>query len=74
MPSPEHAPVLGPPRRFTVEELVEIRRNILRYARWFPAGSERNRRRQTALSLRTLFRGVRWLEVHFREPPANDSP
>jgi hypothetical protein len=45
-------------------ELVEHRRNILRYARSFPAGPERNQQRQVALSLRTLFRNRRWLEAN----------
>jgi hypothetical protein len=34
-------------------ELIEQRRNILRYARSFPPGPERNQRRQVASSLRS---------------------
>jgi hypothetical protein len=45
-------------------ELIEQRRNILRYARSFPPGPERNQHRQIALSLRTLFRNREWLEAH----------
>jgi hypothetical protein len=45
-------------------ELVEHRRNILRYARTFPPGSERNQHRQIALSLRALFRNRQWLDSH----------
>ena len=45
-------------------ELVEYRRNILRYARSFPPGSERNQHRQVALSLRALFKNRKWLETH----------
>jgi hypothetical protein len=45
-------------------ELVEHRRNILRYARSFPPGPERNQHRQIALSLRALFRSKKWLDTH----------
>jgi hypothetical protein len=45
-------------------ELIEYRRSILRYARSFPPGPERNQHRQIALSLRTLFRNREWLETH----------
>jgi hypothetical protein len=47
---------------YSKAELTENRRNILRYARSFPPGSERNQHRQIALSLRTLFRNRDWLE------------
>jgi hypothetical protein len=55
---------------------VELRRNTLRYARVFPPGSERNRHRQVAASLRDLFRGKKWLREHTREgalPSSNRS-
>lgn len=45
-------------------ELLEHRRNILRYARSFPPGPERNQHRQVALSLRALFRNREWLDRH----------
>jgi hypothetical protein len=45
-------------------ELIEHRRNILRYARAFPPGSERNQHRQIALSLRALFKNEKWLDAH----------
>ena len=45
-------------------ELVEHRRNILRYARLFPPGPERNQHRQVALSLRALFKNGKWLDTH----------
>jgi hypothetical protein len=47
-------------------ELIEHRRNILRYARSFPPGPERNQHRQIALSLRALFRNKAWLEANVR--------
>ena len=49
---------------YSKAELVEHRRNILRYARSFPPGTERNQHRQVALSLRALFRNREWLEAH----------
>jgi len=45
-------------------ELIECRRNILRYARSFPPGSEPNQHRQVALSLRALFKNKGWLGAH----------
>jgi hypothetical protein len=45
-------------------ELIEHRRNILRYARSFPPGPERNQHRQIARSLRTLFRNGAWREAN----------
>jgi len=54
-------------RLYSIEELVELRRNTLRYARAFPPGKERNQHRQVAVSLRTLFRGQKWLRAHTLE-------
>ena len=39
---------------YSMAELIEHRRNILRYARSFPPGPERNQHRQIALSLRAF--------------------
>jgi hypothetical protein len=49
---------------YSKAELIEYRRNILRYARSFPPGAERNQHRQIALSLRSLFRNKKWLAAH----------
>jgi hypothetical protein len=49
---------------YTKVELIEQRRNILRYARSFPPGPERNQHRQIALSLRSLFKNKMWLATH----------
>jgi len=49
---------------YSKAELLEHRRNILRYARAFPPGPERNQHRQIALSLRALFRNRTWLDSH----------
>ena len=54
-------------RLYSIEELVELQRNTLRYARAFPPGKERNQHRQVAVSLRTLFRGQKWLRTHTLE-------
>jgi hypothetical protein len=53
-------------RLYTLDELTELRRNTLRYARSFPPGDERNQHRQLAVSLRTLFKGEKWLRDHVR--------
>jgi hypothetical protein len=49
---------------YSKAELIEQRRNILRYARSFPPGPERNLHRQIALSLRSLFKDKKWLATH----------
>jgi hypothetical protein len=46
---------------YCLDELIEKRRIILRYARVFPPGAERNQHRQIAVSLRALFRNKNWL-------------
>jgi hypothetical protein len=46
---------------YSLDELIEKRRIILRYARTFPPGAERNQRRQIAVSLRVLLRNKNWL-------------
>jgi hypothetical protein len=63
MPSAARAPALDR-LLYTKAEIVEFRRNILRYARKFPPGPERNQHRQIALSLRTLFKNKDWLDAH----------
>ena len=50
--------------RYSIAQLVQLRRQILRYARSLPPGSERNERRQIASSLRSLLRNKRWLDAH----------
>jgi hypothetical protein len=60
---PERQPAEDRPR-YTYAELVEMRRQVLRYARSFPAGAERNQHRQVALSLRWLFKNEKWRDSH----------
>ena len=66
MPSVARALALDHPL-YSKAELVEYRRNILRYARSFPPGPERNQHRQIALSLRALFRNREWLARHSQD-------
>jgi hypothetical protein len=54
---------------YSIGELTELRRYVLRYARSFPPGYERNQHLQVAVSLRRLFRNEKWLRDHVR----NDS-
>jgi hypothetical protein len=56
-------------RLYSRDELGELRRNMLRYARTFPPGDERNQHFHIAVSLRTLFKNEKWLRDHVR----NDS-
>jgi len=51
--------------QYTRSQLLQLRRQMLRYARSLPRGSpERNERRQIASSLRNLFRKKEWLDAH----------
>jgi hypothetical protein len=55
---------LAPPPNhplYCLDDLIEKRRNVLRYARVFPPGAERNQHRQIAESLRVLFSNKNWL-------------
>ena len=51
-------------RLYTMAELVELRRQMLRFARSVPPGAERNQHRQVATSLRWLFKNEAWLTAH----------
>ena len=51
---------------YSLDELTDLRRTMLRYARSFPSGSQRNQHRQVAVSLRRLFRNEKWLRDHVR--------
>ena len=53
-------------RLYSLDELTGLRRNMLRYARAFPPGDERNEHLQVAVSLRSLFRNEEWLRDHVR--------
>ena len=51
-------------RHYTKAELIYLRRTLLRAARALPVGPERNEKRQSASSLRALFRNKEWLATH----------
>jgi hypothetical protein len=55
------------PPLYSKAELIELRRNVLLYARSFPPGFERNQHRQIALSLCRLFHNTEWLHAHTLE-------
>lgn len=65
MPASERLPDRA--QFYTSEELHHLRRTVVRFARTFPPGSERNQHRQIALSLRALFRNSAWLVKHVVE-------
>jgi hypothetical protein len=54
-------------RLYSLDELLELRRNVLRYARTFPPGDERNQHLQVAVALRALFKGEKWRRTHTLE-------
>jgi len=71
MPSVHRLPTFE--QRHSIEELIQIRRDMLRYARSFPPGADRNQRRQIALSPRALFKNKDWLDAHTWEGPGQDN-
>ena len=50
--------------RYTMAELVKLRRTMLRYSRSVSPGPERNQHLQIAISLRRLFKNKAWLAAH----------
>jgi hypothetical protein len=54
------------------DELTDLRRTMLRYARSFPPGSQRNQHLQVAVSLGRLFRNEKWLRDTLGQIP--DTP
>jgi hypothetical protein len=52
------------PKFYTLTELIELSRQMLRYARSIPRGPERNERRQISDSMRRLFKNKDWLKAH----------
>ena len=49
---------------YTKAELIDLRRTMLLYARFFPPGYERNQKRQIAQLLRRLIQDKKWLHEH----------
>jgi hypothetical protein len=60
--------------RYTYRQLVQLRRQMLRFVRSIPPGSERNARRQTARSLRNLVNNKEWLNDHTVEGACSREP
>jgi hypothetical protein len=56
--------LLGDQTHYSISQLVQLRRQMLRFARSLLRGPERNERRQIAGSLHNLFRNKRWLDAH----------
>ena len=51
-------------KRYTMTELYELRRVIIKHSRSIPPGPARNEHRQIATSMRLLSRDRDWLAVH----------
>jgi len=62
MPSSNRRPVEE--SSYTMAELIELRRQMLRFSRSIPPGHERNQHLQIAVSLRRLFKNEAWLDAH----------
>jgi hypothetical protein len=62
MPYAERQPVET--KRFTMVELYELRRVIIKHSRSIPPGPVRNEHRQIASSMRSLIRDRKWLAAH----------
>ena len=50
--------------RYTKAELIELRRQMLRFSRSIPPGPERNKHLRIAISLGRLFKNKTWLDAH----------
>jgi hypothetical protein len=62
MPSADRLPVEI--KRFTMAELSELRRIIIKHSRSIPPGPARNEHRQIAHSMRSLCKDKGWLAAH----------
>jgi hypothetical protein len=69
--TPDSMTTVDPPVEplYSLDELTELRRNVLRYARTFPPGYERNQHLHVAVSLRALFKREKWRRDHLRNDP-----
>jgi hypothetical protein len=61
-------------RLYSKEELIELRRQMLRYSRSIPPGPERNQHLQIAISLGRLFKNKKWFDAHTVEAVAARPP
>jgi hypothetical protein len=53
-----------PERLYSIAELIELRRAMLRFSCSIPSRSERNQHLQIAISLRRLCQNKFWLSAH----------
>ena len=74
MASVERVPVPAYKQRYSMEELIGLRRTILRAARSLPRGPERNYKIHIEQSLRTLFKDQNWLDAHLTEDQPTAAP
>jgi hypothetical protein len=51
-------------KRYTMAELYELRRVIIKHSRSMPPGPARNEHRQIATSMRSLSNDREWLAAH----------
>jgi hypothetical protein len=51
-------------KRYTLAELYELRRVIIKHSRSMPPGPARNKHRQIATSMRSLSADREWLAAH----------
>jgi hypothetical protein len=56
-------------KRYTMAELYELSRVIIKHSRSLPPGPARNEHRQIASSMRSLSRDKNWLAVHTVDAP-----
>jgi len=58
--------------RYTMPQLIQLRRQMLRSAQVPAVATGRNGRRQIAASLRSLARNTKWLAAHTFEAPVKE--
>ncbi len=66
--------ILVSERLYNRAELIELRRQMLRYSRSIPPGPARNDHLQIAISLGRLFKDKDWFDAHTVEGMAARSP
>ena len=59
-----HRQPIGDRDRYSIAELVELRRQMLRFSRSIPPGPEQNKHLRIAVSLGRLFKSKTWLDSH----------
>jgi hypothetical protein len=70
MPLTNRLPNIVDETRYTMAQLTELRRTMLRFCRSIPPGPERNKHLQIAVSLGRLVKDEAWLEARVSDPVA----